>query len=340
MPDEEDEPTTQERSFFSSRLGRVLLVIVPAMIAGAFSIAPKLYDELTRSRAVLSYAETSGPAINTNGGFRQIFSLTVENPGRLPLTGVQIDINVPTGAQIESSAIERSAGLSPVVSSGNDAYVAHLDRFLPTETMGISIMTGSNAPDVRLRINLRSNEVLGARRSIDLSTRNDLFGLVLSGGLAAASVALSFVLMMRLAAKRSIERFLRLPIHSDSTRFIAAMSEVPNLPRSVLYGGERLSFIGAADLFLDAGLNGEKTVRERCVLALKALLAASPRTASSSLDAIRVNLEALGCHLSRAEYDSLRNQAKRSESIFDFRKRMLVFFSGPVPAPSQATKVK
>jgi hypothetical protein len=283
MPDEKDEPTEQERSFFRSWFGRALLVVVPALIAGVFSIAPKLYDELTKPRAALSYTQTSGPAISTNAGFRQIFSLTVENAGKVPLTGIDIDIRLPTATQIESSAIEPRAGLSPVVSSEKDSYRAHLDRLLPTEMMGISIMTISNALGTSLTIALRSNEVLGAPHSIDLNNKNDPFGLFLSAALAALSVGLAFLIGMTFLRAALRRQIFRGSSHDDNIRFIAALSEVP-MPRSVFSAETALTYIATGDLFLDAGLNGEKDVKDRCVLALRALLATSPTTVKSSLE--------------------------------------------------------
>lgn len=326
MADEDQTPKpTEEAAFFRSWLVRALLVIVPALIAGFFSITPKLYDELTKPRAALS-----GPAINTSGGFRQIFSLTVENTGKLPLTGIEIEIKLPTGTQIESHAIEQSGGLSPLISPTNDAYRAHLERLLPTETVSASLMTTSTFPDTRLRIALRSNEVLGALRTpVRESGPRDL---LLSGFLVTIATGVGFFSFLLIA--KPLRAWLpTLADRSNKVRYIAVLSTIPNLPRSVLSGEHDISYIAAGDLFLEAGLHGEKDVRERCVLALKALLAADSGTIPTSLAAIRANLEALGCNLSDDDFTSLRKQANSSADIFHFRKRMWAFFKDSVPVP-------
>jgi hypothetical protein len=261
---------------------------VPALIAGFFSVAPKLYDILSSPRAALSYTETSGPAINAAGNFRRIFSFTIENSGKLPLTGIDFEIKPPFGAQIESHTIESSGALPPIIPSSDDSFRAHIERMLPTETVSVSLMTISNTSDTRLTIAVRSNEVLGALKAAAAQSRP--VETIISALVAALGAALSMFVFFDFVRRRGGRMTGLLPgYREDKIKYIALLSGVSSLPENVLNGErEQLTYIGAGDLFLSAGLRGDANVRQRCVLALKALLAADPYTRSESLKAIRI----------------------------------------------------
>ncbi len=95
----------------------------------------------------------------------------------------------------------------------------------------------------------------------------------------------------------------------------------------MLSGERELSYLGAGDLFLSLGLYGEHESREKCILALKALLAADSQTAPSSVSAIRENIKLLGYTLSDDEFNSLRKQSATSSDIIHFRRRIWSFFN-------------
>jgi hypothetical protein len=328
MPNDEEEIARpqNERSSLRTWWPRALYVVVPALIAGFFSIAPKLYDELTKPRAVLSYTETSGPAISTGAGFRRIYSIAAENEGKLPLTGIDLDIRPTAGAQIESQAVETSAGLSPVTTSANDSYKVHLERLLPTETISTSVLTVSSVSDTQLKIALRSNEVLGAPRvSAGATPSNDL---LVSGVLAALSVGIALSVLPYLFSRGVLPLFRVPPTASephDTIRYIALLSGLSSLPQNVVTGERELTFIGAADVFLASGLRAGADDRKRSVLALRALLTVYPRIRPSSAQAIKANLETLGYHLSNEELGSLRKQATLPSTTLQVRQRIEAF---------------
>src|SRR5262249_36515066 len=190
------------------------------------------------------------------------------------------------------------------------------------ETVSASLMTVSNVADTQLRFSLRSNEVLGTPRVV--APAESPIRLLFNALLSALTAALAlFTLTLYLRQKRGISTIF----FSDTpanVRYIALLSGVP-LPRNVLSGERELTYIGAGDLFLGVAFRGDPNVRKQCVLALKALLAADTGTAPASIAAIRANLEMLDCPLSDEEFISLRDQAKKSRNVLEWRRRMAAF---------------
>jgi hypothetical protein len=116
-----------------------LFILGPVVVGGLFSIAPFVYQQLTRPTAVLTYTRTAGPAISTPAGFRQISTLTIENAGKVPLTGVAVDVGGGNG-QIESSAISRVQGVGIKEKSTSKDYHVDIERLLPNDILRASVM--------------------------------------------------------------------------------------------------------------------------------------------------------------------------------------------------------
>lgn len=319
---------------------RGLVVLSPAVIAGLFTISPKLYDEITRPRAVLSYSEVSGPAIGGNNSFRRISSVRIENTGKVPLTGVALEITSAAG-QIESSAADESPGIRPSIQSTATSYQLLVQRLLPTETLSASIMTSSSTPQPVLKLSVRSNEVLGTLRSnsLDVVPKQSLDFLL--AFLTSAAVALTTIVMILLVRRgRAFSAFVGSGIRrhkADLVTFICAMSEAIPLSDDLLFREHEVSYLRAGDLLLFFGLRGDDATRRKCILALRALLGAVAHMADGSAAVIRSNLATLGAKVSDAEYEELRAGAKNSDDIIQARQRVLeIFAAADLPTLSTA----
>src|SRR6185369_7786842 len=89
----------------------LLYAIAPALIAGLFSIAPKLYEVVSEPKAVLQYSLVIGPEITVDGAQQQVISARVSNSGKRTLTSVRAELSIPGGTVVASST-ENGSGLS------------------------------------------------------------------------------------------------------------------------------------------------------------------------------------------------------------------------------------
>ena len=333
--DDSSDKSEPEGSQFPYRrwLAQFLLIAVGAIIAGVFSVAPKLYDIATAPRAALSYREVSGPAISTSAGFRQIFSFTVQNGGKLPLTTVELEVRLPADSEIESTALEQSGGLSPTTTSVVNIYHTEIRRLLPTESFSVSIMVISKTPTNVPSVILRSNEVLGNEESEKVN--NVPFEVVTSALLAAASVATALGIALSILTQNKYRRVIGQVIGTGTSdkeliiRYICILSGVLDIDLKMNFDN-RLTYIGVGDALLYAALS-DMEKRSKCVIALKALLASGFRIAPESVASIRMNLENIGYVISDDELSSLRAQTRSGETTSQVRKRIALFFRNNAP---------
>ena len=89
----------------------LLYAILPALVAGLFSIAPKVYEVLFETNAILHYALSTGPSITSDGAVQQVVSVRVSNAGKKPLTSITAELSV-LGATLLAASVENSSGLA------------------------------------------------------------------------------------------------------------------------------------------------------------------------------------------------------------------------------------
>jgi hypothetical protein len=307
-----------------------LIILGPVVVGGLFSITPFLYQQITQPTAVLTYTRTTGPAISTANGFRQISTLTVENAGRAPLTGIAADVADATG-DIESSAISPVQGLDVKEKSTPKNYHIEITRMLPKDALHASVMTVADKADNHLEMSVRSNEIRGIEAApIAGDTPNDwllvaatLLGMF--GTLLALVGTLIAVRRHRLLSFTSLIR--RRWNREEIITYILALSNVLPLGADTFYQ-EELSYIRTGDLLLAAGLRGDTDLRSRCVAALRALLDADRDMADSSAAAIRDNLRRLGFELTETDFQQVRtNAADPEEDLVMARRRVAEHFA-------------
>ena len=312
-------------------LKRVLIfVIVPAVIAGFFSIAPKLYDELTKPVAHLSYSIISGPALSGEGSFRRIFALTVQNSGKTALTSVEADLKVPDG-QIEN-AVAESTALRPDVSIKQGEVHISIQRMLPTERVTVSTMTVATAAEPALNVSLRSTEALGEIKEPPTGREGALNSNVIGAVLSSLSVAVMATTVLLFFRSRVAGIFTG--GKSDIITLIAGLSRVVPLSEELLLREHGLTYARIADAFLMRGLIADAAERGRCVLGLRALLLVR-QIADRSVDIIRDNLKELGHEYSDGEFQALREKAEKLSSS-ELRSQILSLFKASPPNPQRA----
>jgi hypothetical protein len=183
--------TTKEKIW--SKRTFLFVVFIPLIIAVLGPLSPKLYEEIAKPRASLFYRVLSGPAIGESGRFQQIFSISVVNSGKVPLTGVRAEIQTRSG-QIEKLVVDQNdTGLRPTITSAAATYEISIERMLPTDSLSLSAMTTSSQADPGIQISVRSNEVRGTRQEGGAPTDTSSWMVVLApviGGVVGVALAL------------------------------------------------------------------------------------------------------------------------------------------------------
>jgi len=339
MADEEDDSETATKVGGQVRWWlRALFVLGPALVGGLFTLSPKLYDELTKPKATLAFTSASGPAISTSSGARQISSIRAENTGKVPLTNVVVEVQVSDG-QIESSALEQSPGIKPVSQAAGGTYRVVAERLLPTEFIAASVMTLSSSTHSSLKLAVRSNEILGTIAAPITPGYEGPGELIVAIATSFAIAVTSLLIIFTIRHRRISVAGLFSAAHykSDVITYVCAVSGVLTSPDELFYHNHTMTFLRAGDLFLFAGLNADPERRNRCVLALRALLEVRDMADTSAL-AIRANLELLGAPLTNSEFKAAREKAQTLDSDFlAARRRVVEIFGSTGTVDTKAT---
>ncbi|HDN9025572.1 TPA: hypothetical protein P2I06_003162 [Aeromonas veronii] len=292
----------------------ILYSILPALIAGFFAIAPKIYDVATEPKAQLSYSVIQGPLLEIDGLYKSIVSIQVENTGKKILSGVEALII--TNATIDALNLNKTAGLEPRVSS-NEGTKISLNKMHPNDYFTLSLMLSSKKEVMTPSISLRSNEVLG-----NLSIRkqaDSALGSILSGFSAAISVFLmSIALIMKLTSGSSFSIFDE---RTHTLFYISAKLGLSNIVESIGMSEKRITYLRFADqLFYLAKFDKEK--KTSCIRALKALLLIK-EIASSSRKQIERHLRLLeGEHFNSQEIDKIKKDSRKIRDAISLRNEI------------------
>ncbi|TSJ62308.1 hypothetical protein FO470_12220 [Starkeya sp. 3C] len=310
----------------------LIFVIAPALVAGFFSLAPKLYDEITRPKSILQYSVISGPGLPKGNEFQRIFAVVIANEGKTGLTDVTVRMRDPSG-KIESLAVGENI-LAPQVATGPDGGLVRIPRMLPSERLTISAMTATPNVERGLDVSVRSSEVLGSLMPTATTDERPWLSL-LGAAMSALSVAImSTAIAVRMRSKRmSFVLGRRRSDRSELVSLIAGLSGVVVLDKETALADHELRYVGLADALLIAGLKGDQDIKKRCVAALKAILLIDG-IAEGSLIVVRENLAQLGEHLSEEEFAEVRKQASRL-SRAELRAKIIKLLSAPREANVQ-----
>ena len=140
-----------------------LLIIIPALIAGFFSISPTIYNEITKPRASLSYNLVSGPSIPVDDLYLRIFSISIWNSGKTPLNDISLGVSSANG-QIEHLLTDKSS-LHPIIVNNPALSLVSIKRMLPGDRLSASLMARSATAEPALSVNIRSEEYQVLRKT-------------------------------------------------------------------------------------------------------------------------------------------------------------------------------
>jgi len=296
----------------------LLFAILPALIAGAFSIAPKVYDVVVEPTASLTYRLAAGPELGAPDGYRKILSVVISNTGKKPLSEIKASLDLPQG-RIERHRVVETSGLAPAVEAGDQSVTVSFPVLHPGENLTLAAMVLLPQPAVEPKFLLRSREILGTAATdppMGRDTKLDLVGAVL----AAASVFLmSLLFMLRL-------RGGALPFGSGSKQdalfYIAGRLGLTPISDEMRLADAQLTFLRMADILLSHGLHSQGSEREKAILGLKALLLVRDM-AGVSKEIVITNLKTLeGSFFAEEIVAALRAKAVNMDEVLELRRRI------------------
>lgn len=285
-----------------------LIALLPALIAGAFSIAPKLYDIATEPRAELQYEESVGPSLTVDEQSQRIYAIRVVNSGKRPLTNVIVDISGPRSA-LQAHAVQQTTGIEIAFENTTTGIRYMATRLHTSETFNVSILFASTDADAAPAVAVRSDETQGTK--VQLERRDDReFRYSVIG--AALSMFAVFLMTLSVAFRRGplFTVLSTLGRREDTLFYIAARLQLVTLTDELRKADGQLSYIRMGDLLLAHGLSDNQN--QRRVVSVKALkcLSLIRHMADNSVKAIKRNLQLLeGGDFSEDEYQSLRSLA-------------------------------
>lgn len=243
----------------------LLYAIAPALIAGLFSIAPKLYEVATEPKAVLQYTLVLGPKITVDGSLQQVVSARVSNSGKRTLTSLRGELSIPGGTVVAAS-IENGSGLPIDSKQSSDKVVVTVPKMLEGENFSIAALLKSNQTGIQPALLLRSEEALGKQELPTTSAFKDIRLTILSALLAALSV-----LAMALFALTKLKR-ATLPSKRNAILYIARATQLDSLVQTVQREDD-ITYMDFADMLLALGRGSDEDSKRNAIAGLKCLLA-------------------------------------------------------------------
>lgn len=296
----------------------LIYAIIPALIAGFFSVAPKLYEVIVEPKAVLRYTLVAGPKIAVDGVQQQVISVRVSNAGKKTLTAIQAELSVPSGS-LAASSIENGSGLTIDSKKSDDKLIVNISKFLEGESFSISALLKIPQQNINPKFLVRSEEVLG---SADEPASGKVNGI--GSTLASALGAVLSVMGMALLALTKFKGDI--PFRGNkriAIRYIAFATKVDELIRAVRDEGNDITYMDFADMLFALGQAADEGTRRASIAALQCLLDVD-QIADVSRSIVKRNLETLlGKHL---ESESQEPKVSIDDTL-KFRNHVDVIFA-------------
>jgi hypothetical protein len=301
----------------------ILYAIIPALIAGVFAVSPKLYDEFTEPKAVLEYFINRGPIIKTEGSYKSIYSIDVNNKGRKPLSKVYASIK--SKGVVEAVNTYESTGLSPEIKAKSP--IITVETLHPGEGFTISFMLVTTDDQNKIDFILRSQEVLGYEFKPADPKKTKKLDLASAMATAVSVFSMAVFVMFRVKSGKSLGSFV-----SDKPNFlyyIAATLGLLDITRSYGISEGSITYMRFGDMLYSIGKGGEPEEKEKALIALKCMLLNSTMAEVSRQCIIR-NIKALSDdEYSEEEIDLLASRSCSATKLIELREMIDEFIANP-----------
>jgi hypothetical protein len=289
----------------------IVYAIAPALIAGMFSIAPKLYDIIIEPRANLIYSILSGPQIAIDGTQQKIVSIKISNAGKGSLTQIKADLIID-GGSLAAYALTNSNGLDIREIKDKEHLTITIPKIHPSEEFSISALLKSNQFSIEPKFLLRSNESLG-KTEISPPPERSLFKTIQTAGIGTLTV-----FSVALFGLRKVKG-ISLSLREDAIFYIATKLNIAPAMAYVSKSETELTYMRFADTLLAIVKTNNELYKDKVITGLKCLLLIND-IADASLQIIVRNLRLL----QEGEFDenqvlALRNKSVSSTNIITLR---------------------
>jgi hypothetical protein len=304
----------------------LLIAIVPAIIAGAFSISPKLYDIVMSTDSKLTYSILSGPTVKKDKNYGRVAAIKIRNDGDKSLTNVRAVVSLET-ASIDTFQVDESTGITTEITTKEGELLINTPQLHKKEELVLSIMYFGPDKEEQLVVTLRSDETLGDRHiGEQKETVKKLDETFLGSILAAVSV---FMMVTLFLSGRAPFFLAIIGSKNDTLYFIAARLGITPVAKTISNTRGVIKYLHTADLFLAFGLSGGEAEKEKASLALKSMLLIKT-IAQSSQDIIVQNLITLEDNMSADEIKLIKSNSTGIGNQETLRKNINEYCSNPV----------
>lgn len=315
----------------------IFYAVIPAVIAGIFAIAPKLYDILTAPKAELSYQITRGPILAEGSIQKSIYAIEVRNDGKKPLSGIYSELN--TKNNIEAITTYQNTGLAPVVNKDKKPFSVSVDTLHPDESLSISLMVTSKDSEPSINFVIRSKEALGKQIIPTPPKKADPVDF------ASAIMAGLSVFVMSLVLFGRGKKGLPLPLLLDKPHilfYIAARLGFTEIVEKYELDQGNITYLRFGDLLLSIGLSGDAQKKKDAIQGLKCLLLID-RIADRSRDLIERNIKILEgddfshdeLNLIKAKVGKMSDQTALRDLIDEYVSNPPAFLTAPIDSPNK-----
>jgi len=290
----------------------LMYAVVPAIIAGLFTLVPKGYEIITEPKTSLSYTMVSGPKISIGKSQQQVISLHIQNSGSKTLKNVKAELQIATGS-LEAISQENNSGL--ILNSAIEENKASIrtSQLHPGENFSISALVKISNSSEKPTFTLRSDEVLGEVISTEKNTSpfNWKIALTTTAGVFLASFLPIF------GKKSSLTPASR----EDIIFYIASITDtLEAIPQSLLSAKE-IYYARYGDLLLRYARTNNVNL-EKSATALHCLLAIS-NVSKKSADKIERNLQLLlGEKYNQTKIDNIKQSALTLSEDLELREKI------------------
>lgn len=298
----------------------ILYAVIPALITGIFTVAPKIYDELSEPSSVLSYIVTKGPSLFVDGEYKTIYAIRIENSGKKSLS--EVFALIRGNGKFKAITVHNDTGLLPQVSSKTASI--SVEKLHPAEFFTVSIMQANDTKDSTIEIVLRSKEVLGSQL-INSNRGNTLF---LTSALASGfSVFVMSLLVLTKGVRGNSVSYLD-GNKSNFLFYIAAKFNFDCIISKYSITDINISYLRFGDMLYAIAYRGDHEKRESAILALKCMLL-NKTIATSSRDLIIRNILNLDGKLSKEEINALNKRSVSVSKVVEIRNLIDEYVESP-----------
>ncbi|MBC8238514.1 MAG: hypothetical protein H8E76_09840 [Helicobacteraceae bacterium] len=291
----------------------IYYAIIPAFIAGIFTVAPKLYDEITEPKATLSYQITKGPILVENNIQKTIYAINIKNDGKKPLTGISSIIN--TKNSIEAITIYEHTGLNPKVNKDKQPYSVSVETLHPKEFFSISLMVVANNTEPKIEFILRSKETLGFVEEITNKTQSIDFLSALAAALSVFAMALYF--LVRLKSGKIVPYIFN--DKTDIIYYLLVKLELLDIVELYRTNDDDITFRRLGDILFAKANSNDAEKKKNAILGLKSLLLIN-NIAESSKKLIVRNIKILEENdYSQDEIDLIKSKSEKISNEIELR---------------------